>query len=248
LTLLLDVPAQLALVLSLAAATVAHEPPRAGAIEPSTALQSAATVQVGELAGPYRFGEGMWLRALKEGLRGDASGYAQGIFRTSGGRYYVPRQDERQRILGARHDPALAARAARAFAQANARALRSSLRRAPTAGELWIAHLFGPEAASRLIVRARSHPGAPAASEVPELAAAAQALIGQRAASLTLAQLYAQLTLPLERALAEARPVPREATQALADMLQQGQAWGALRPNPMWQTEISAADAGRPAQ
>jgi hypothetical protein len=237
---LLDVPAQLALALSLAAATAANEPLRAPIAGAPASPVSVAAIAVEPAQGPYRFSEGMWLRALKEDLPEDPHGYARSIFRTSGGRYYVPRQAERRQILDARDDGALAARAARAFARSNARALRSSLERAPTAGELLIAHLFGPEAAAGLIARAHSHPGDAAAKHVPELAQRAHELLGARGSTLTLAQLYARLTQPLDRARLDASGAPRAPT--IVDMLQHGAAWGALRPNAIaWQTEVSTA-------
>ena len=240
---LLDVPAQLALVLSLTAATPATEPPRT---PPATAPLAAVAAE--PLEGPYAFGEGIWLRVLKEDLAKDGHGYARSIFRTSGGRYYVPRQDERRQILNARNDDALAARAARAFARANAASLRASLNRAPTAGELYLAHLFGPEAAAELIARVRARPAEAAAKHVPELAKLAKDLGGARA-SLTLAELYAGLTASVARAQAEASRAPLSSQSKMADMLQRGPAWGGLRPNAIaWQTEVSANANGAPRQ
>jgi len=233
---LLDVPAQLALILSLAAATGGNEPPRAPAAAPTPL---AVTLVAEPLEGPYRFSEGAWLRALKEDLPGDTHGYASRIFCTSGGRYYVPRQNERRQILNARHDEGLAARAARAFAHANARILSARLKRAPTAGELYMAHLFGPEAAASLIARMRSNPGEPAAKYAPELVRSAKDLFGTRGASLTLTELYAKLTVQLMRAEAGAFS-PQRASSTMAAMLQSGPTWGALRPNAIaWQTQVS---------
>jgi hypothetical protein len=244
---LLDVPAQLALILSLVAANGNDLAPRV----PVAALASApatATIAAEPLEGPYRFGEGTWLRALKEDLPGGTSGYARSIFRTSGGRYYVPRQDERRQILSARDDEALAARAARAFAQANARVLSARLSRAPTAGELYMAHVFGPEAAASLIARVRSSPGEPAAKHVPELARTAKDLFGARPATFTLAELYAKLTARLAGAQAEARSAKRSSS-LMASMLQSGPTWDALRSNAVaWQTEVSAGTSVAPPQ
>jgi hypothetical protein len=244
---LLDVPAQLALVLSFAAATAANDPPSASpAIAPPP---PAAVLATGPLEGPYRFSEEMWLRALKEHLPQEAHHSAQSIFRTSGGRYYVPRQAERQQILDARNDPGLAASAARALARANARALRLSLDRAPTAGELLIAHILGPEAAASFIAQARSHPSEAAAKRAPEIAGRAQELLGARAASLTLAGLYTRLTSPLDEARIDASRASHEMEPTMADMLRRGGAWGALRPNAVaWQTEVSAGESASPPQ
>jgi hypothetical protein len=229
---LLDVPAQLALALSLAAATVANEPLRAPVAEPPPHVAETG-IRLDSVAGPYRFGERNWLRALKEELPRDAHGYAQSIFRTSGGRYYVPRASDRSQILAARDETELADRAARAFAHANARTLCASLKRRPTVGELYIAHLFGPEAAAQLIVRARTHPGEPLANFAPEIADKADALFG--AHTLTVAQLYSKLTTPLAHVKVPA------SEPSIADLLQRGATWGALRPNAIaWQTVVSA--------
>ena len=240
---LLDVPAQLALVLSLAASTPANAPPRALPASASIALIAAEPLE-----GPYRFSEGTWLRVLKEELPNDGHGYARSIFRTSGGRYYVPRRGERRQVLDARNDDALAARAARAFARSNASTLRATLKHAPTAGELYLAHLFGPEAAAALIVRVRSHPADAAAKHVPVLAETAKDLLGDRG-SLTLAQLYANLTSPLAHAQTAARGAPLASQPTMADILQRGVAWSALRPNAIaWQTQVSAGGVAAPPQ
>jgi hypothetical protein len=118
---LLDVPAQLALVLSLAASTAGNEPPTAPVAETAAPAASIA-VTPERLEGPLRFGERAWLRALKEApTEAGADSYAARIFITSGGRFYIPTAVERRRILDARHDAALAARVARTFAESNAR-------------------------------------------------------------------------------------------------------------------------------
>ena len=234
-TSLLDVPAHLALALSLAAATAASEPAR-GSIAEAPPPVAAAAFLPEPVAGPYRFSERMWLRALKDDLPRDAHIYAHAIFRTSGGRYYVPRPAERTEILAARDDATLAARAARALGRSNAHKLRTRLGRAPSVGELYIAHLYGPEAAAKLILRVRSHPDEPLAQFAPELAAKAGELFGERPRDFTLAKLYAKLTTPLARIKAPA------SEPSLADLLQRGPSWGALRSNGVaWQAEVSSA-------
>ncbi len=243
---LIDVPAQLALVLSLAAATGAKEPLRAPVAAASAPI---APIVAEPLEGPYHFSESIWLRALKDDLPEDVHGYARCIFRTSGGRYYIPRQGERREILDARRDPTLAARAARAFARSNARTLRARLARAPTADELYIAHLFGPEAAASLIARVRSGPADAAAKHVPELTKSAKDLLGAGGAPLTLAELYAKLTAPLARAQAEADGATLRSPSGMAAVLQSGPPWGALRPNAIaWQTQVSAGASSAPPQ
>lgn len=195
---LFDVPAQLAFVLALAAAPAASGPPAASAaIEPS-AKPSLEAIAPETAAGPFRFGAGIWYRALKEDASdGEADGVAASIFCTSSGRYYVPAAAERERILAKRWDGALAERTARSFAERNAQRMGEQLERRPTAGELYIAHLVGPEAAVRFIKRAEAAPEKIAATQLPELAAAAPALLYQRGVALTLAQAYQRLTVPV---------------------------------------------------
>jgi hypothetical protein len=107
-------------------------------------------------------------------------------------------------------------------------------------GDLYIAHLYGPEAAAKFIQRARSHPDEPVAQFAPELGAKAGALFGAQSRDLTLAKLYVKLTAPLAHIKVPA-PEP-----SLADLLQRGPSWGALRSNSVaWQAEVSSAS---PAQ
>src|SRR5262245_30053994 len=100
------------MLLSLAAAT-GQGPADAGFSGPPT-----DAVALEPLAGPLRFGERAWLRALHEN-GAQAEGYGSRVFVTSGGRYYVPTEVERRRILDARDNSALAARVARAAAERN---------------------------------------------------------------------------------------------------------------------------------
>ncbi len=141
---LFDVPAQLALALSLAASAGGSGSARAHPVYEVPAAPTALDIfDLQTVDGPLRFSDALWFRALKESASGpDADDVAGAIFRTSGGRYYVPASAERRRILLKRTDIALAARIARAFAERNAEQMQQDIHRAPTAGELYIAHLF----------------------------------------------------------------------------------------------------------
>ena len=243
---LFDVPAQLALVLSLAASTAGNESPTVPVAE--TAAPAASVAMTPErLEGPLRFGERAWLRALKEGpAEAGAGSYAARIFITSGGRFYIPTAVERRRILDARHDAALAARVARTFAESNARRLHAKLGRAPTAGDLYIAHVLGPEAAIGLVKAAAHTPEDALAKTFPELANALAELSSQRPTPMTVGQFYRRLSgvlrepprlvaIGLKPTVADA-PRQRLAHQRAADS-----------EAVAWQTEVSTADA-RPIQ
>jgi hypothetical protein len=71
--------------------------------------------------------------------------------------------DTRRAILALRTDPELSARMAGELARENAMALEARLGRAPSAGELYAAHVMGPVGAARLIEAAqRGEPNAAA--------------------------------------------------------------------------------------
>jgi hypothetical protein len=87
------------------------------------------------------------------------------------GRAYVADPRAARDILALRYEPVLAARVAAAMAADNAETLRRALGRAPSAGELYAAHLFGTSGALQLIRAAYFRPAYPAASLLPEAAA-----------------------------------------------------------------------------
>lgn len=244
------VPAQLALALSLAASTAGD-----GLPSPAPAFQTAipssqATFASQSLVGPFRFSEGIWLRALKENLSDDdANGYSRRIFKTSGGRFYVPVAEERREILVARWNTALAGRMARTFAQANARRIGAALHRPATAGDLYVAHVFGPEAAIDFITLAETKPGEAAADHMPELAQAAPNLFYERNGPLTLAHVYKRLTGALGARPRGIATPPKSARRALLGLkptlLEQVQRASGPRlivsEATTWQPQVSAA-------
>ena len=195
---LIDVPLQLALVLSLAAATGSAEPSGARATPVLPLSSQQATLIAQPIAGPFGFSESLWLRALKDTApTGVSARFAGRIFKTSGGRFYVPTSSERDEILAARWDVAVASRVARAFAEINARRMQPAIGRAPTSGELYLAHLFGPEAAVSVIKLARTKPGDLAAEHFNDLLETAPDLLFDDGKPLTVAGLYARFTQPL---------------------------------------------------
>jgi len=198
---LFEVPAQLALVLTLAASGPGDGARPAPPPAETGALATAQLVLNPEpLEGPYRFSESSWLRTLREDLpAGDAlAAYSGRIFKTSGGRYYVPAVADRRPILAARANAAVAERAAGAFAADNAARLRGALNRPVSAGDLYIAHVFGPDAAIAFIRQAEAHPNDSAAELAPDLVPPAPEPEDGTPPP-TLAQLYNRLTEPMRR-------------------------------------------------
>jgi hypothetical protein len=137
--------------------------------------------------------------------------------------------------------------------------MSAALRRAPTAGDLYIAHIFGPEAATSFIKLVGTKPGEAAARHLPELAQAAPALLYARGTSLTLAQIYKRLTDPLRQRSPELAAVESASDTShgamltlkptVADAVQSATTSRASRPEGVvWQAEVSVARSGAPIQ
>lgn len=148
---IVEVPFQLIMAFSLALSPASGEASRAHALASEVYEASTKAGRVAELD-PYRFSEQIWLRALSE--RRDEprfSGFCRRIFSTSAGRFYVPVPSERRELLALRRDPVVAGYVAERFAADNASRILEATGRAASAGELYIAHLIGPELAVRMI-------------------------------------------------------------------------------------------------
>ncbi len=136
-------------------------------------LNPLAQASTSSAKGLYQFIEQTWLATLKEA--GPSSGYGQfadAISRTADGRYQVADPTARTAIMKLRSDPAASAMMAGRFTRSNAEQLGAAIGRAPSEGELYIAHFLGPDGAARLIGAATTRPGASAAAMFPEAAAA----------------------------------------------------------------------------
>jgi hypothetical protein len=145
--------------------------------------------------GLFQFIEQTWLQTLKSA--GPSLGYARhadSIERTASGRYVVPDPAERQAILALRKDPVAASAMAGAFTQSNAAFLSERLGRAPTEGELYIAHFLGPNGAAQLISTAEKNPRANAAELFPQAARANRSIFYRgRQSPRSVAQVYTEL-------------------------------------------------------
>jgi hypothetical protein len=247
---LLDIPAQLALVLTLAASGPGNGTPTAPPLETAAIASTQTLLDPQPLEGPYRFSESSWVRALREDLPAGEGQYSGRIFKTSGGRYYVPVAAERRQILEARANAALAGRAVEAFATDNATRMRAALHRAATAGDLYIAHVFGPEAAIAFIRLADARPNELAAKQIPGLAQSAPALIATDGSPLTLGELYKRLTEPMRKfarsaaAQAAVRSLAREQAAALdlKPTIAEAALPGAVAAETLaWRAEVSAS-------
>ena len=136
-------------------------------------FNSAAKAITSSAQGLFQFIDQTWLSTMKSA--GAALGlgrYADAIERLPDGRFEVPDAAARQTILDLRSDPSVSAAMAGAYARNNAAQLQDALGRAPTGGELYIAHFLGADGASRLIAAAAQRPQSRAADLFPQAAAA----------------------------------------------------------------------------
>ncbi len=225
-SLLFDIPAQLAMLLSLAASGAVHEPAGTAMRAP---LASPAVVAAEPLGGPMRFGERAWLQALYENAA-QSGGYASSVFVTSSGRFYVPTADDRRKILDARNDAPLASRVARAAAERNAACLRGALRRAPSAADLFVAHVLGAASAIAFLKAVDDTPDMPLRAGFPALAASLQDSSADAARPIAVGQFYRQLSGVL-------RAPPRLVAIGLKPISD------APRDDAAWQAKVEVAKA-----
>jgi hypothetical protein len=131
--------------------------------------------------GLFQFIEQTWLATMKEaGAKLGFGDFAANISRTPDGRYEVANPHARNAIMSLRHNARVSAMMAGAYAQTNAAQLTNGLGRAPTEGELYIAHFLGADGAARLIGAALHQPNASAASLFPQAAAANRSIFYNR--------------------------------------------------------------------
>jgi hypothetical protein len=178
-------------------------------------LNPAAQATTSSAKGLYQFIEQTWLATLKQA--GPALGlanYAAAIGQGADGRYEVPDPAARAAVMRLRSDPAASAMVAGAFTRSNEARLAAALGRAPSQGELYIAHFLGPDGAAKLIGASTSQPQASAAAMFPAAAAANRSIFYDRAGSpRSAAAVYAKLTGRYEVARALAfRPHAAETT------------------------------------
>jgi Transglycosylase SLT domain len=134
-----------------------------------SALNPNARAGTSSATGLFQFIDSTWLDMVRRhGAEHGLGGYAAAL---SNGADAATRRD----ILALRNDPEISARMAGELTRENANALQARLGRAPTAGELYAAHVLGSGGAARLVEAAAQ--GAPnAAAAFPREASANRGL------------------------------------------------------------------------
>jgi hypothetical protein len=166
----------------------------------------AAQATTSTAKGLYQFIDQTWLATMK--AAGRALGLdrlASAISRGEDGRFEVQDPAARQTIMNLRGDAKVSALMAGHYAQANAAQLKDGLGRAPTEGELYIAHFLGADGAARLIGAATDRPTTRGADLFPAAAAANRPIFYDRAGNArTALGVYRELTGRYETARANA--------------------------------------------
>jgi hypothetical protein len=175
--------------------------------------------------GLYQFIDQTWLGTMKEsGPKLGLGQFAANISRSTDGRYEVADAGARNAIMGLRSNPKVSAMMAGAYAQNNAVSLTDGLGRAPTEGELYIAHFLGSDGAGKLIGAALSQPNARAANIFPQASAANRPIFYDRSGNArSVVDVYRVLTNRYETARAGTTTAIAEVAGPLRGALPAGQ-------------------------
>lgn len=165
-----------------------------------SALNPTARAATSSATGLFQFIESTWLDMVRRhGGEHGLGAYAQQIGLRNG-RAYVADPAARAEILALRNDPDASARMAGELARENANQLATRLGRAPSAGELYAAHVMGPAGAVRLINAAQE--GAPSAAAIfPAEAAANRGLFYANGAPVSAQALLNRFSIDADAAM-----------------------------------------------
>jgi hypothetical protein len=154
-----------------------------------------AHAKTSSAAGLFQFVDQTWLATLKKhGAKYGYARYADLIGQSGDGRYYVSGSDARQAVMDLRLDPHAAALMAGELATDHASYLRGRMGRDPTAGELYAAHVLGPQGSAKLIEAVQRSPRQPASELFPEAATANKPIFYRDGRACSVTEVYATLT------------------------------------------------------
>jgi hypothetical protein len=144
-------------------------------------LDPNTTISTSTATGLFQFLDQTWLGVMKTAGRAFGFGhFADAISQTSSGRYVVEDTALRDEMMKLRKDPAANAMMGGVITQQNAAVLAKRIGRKPTESELYVAHFFGPYAASRVLQLAASEPNTDAVALFPEAARANRSVFYDR--------------------------------------------------------------------
>ncbi|MGE0044302.1 MAG: transglycosylase SLT domain-containing protein [Hyphomonadaceae bacterium] len=169
-----------------------------------SSLNAGARAGTSSAAGLFQFIERTWLDMVRRhGGDHGMGAYAQAL--QNGDVSAATRRE----ILSLRFDPELSARMAGELWRENASTLRARLGREPNAGELYAAHVMGPQGAARLIAAADEGAGSAAAIFPREAAANRHLFFTRGGEARSASELLQRLSLDVGQAAAPAARAER---------------------------------------
>ena len=166
-----------------------------GTARRESAFNPGAHAKTSSAAGLFQFVDQTWLSTLKQhGAKYGYARYAELIQQGSDGRFRVDGAEARRTVMDLRLDPHAASLMAGELASDHASYLRGRMGRDPTSGELYAAHVLGPQGSARLIEAVRANPSVTAASLFPDAAGSNRGLFYREGRAVSAGELYANLT------------------------------------------------------
>ncbi len=160
-----------------------------------SSLNPLARARTSSATGLFQFIDQTWLATLKTaGPKHGYGMYAAQIVQRKDGSFHVPDPQSRQQVMGLRYNADANALMGAEFASRNAAYLGGRIGRAPTEGELYVAHFLGAGGAAELIQAAQSRPTASAAALFPSAARANPSIFYANGQPLSVGQVYSRLT------------------------------------------------------
>src|SRR5579863_4193929 len=166
-----------------------------GAARRESGYNPNARARTSSATGLFQFTEQTWLATLKQhGAKYGYARYADLIRPGPNGRFYVQGGEARATVMDLRLDPHASALMAGELAADHAAYLRGRVGREPTAGELYVAHVLGPQGSAKLIDAVRISPTASAPALFPDAAASNRGIFYRAGRAATVTEVYANLT------------------------------------------------------
>lgn len=135
-------------------------------------LNASAHAGTSSASGLYQFIDQSWLSVVKKHGAEHGLAWAADAIQQNGSRMSVGDGATKQAILALRNDPNVASIMAAASASDHAQALQSTLGRAATGTDLYMAHFLGLAGATKFLSTMQANPGATGAALFPAAAAA----------------------------------------------------------------------------
>jgi len=165
-------------------------------------FRSDAKATTSSATGLFQFIDATWLKMVQQhGAEHGLAGYAAQIATDGAGRPVVADPAVREKILALRKDPAISAALAAEYAKSNKEEVERAIGRPAGSADLYLAHFLGAGGASELLKAVESDGATPAATLLPEAAAANRSVFydPQSGAPRSVAEIYRSFADRVER-------------------------------------------------